>query len=217
MQLRRITMPLMSAVAMMVSMGVANATLQLTLTSGLTTQTVSSGSCPGPACFVSFIGSVGNWQINLTSGAGAGALVGPTLDVNSLDTTFSGSTDDLMIKLVEDGLTLAPGYNGVIDGNGNVGSIMYQAFTGTTLASIPNMIGSTGALVGPSYHGVLGGVSGAGDSALAEVITIHSLAPGTTSFNANLSPVPEPASVMLLGGILLFTVSAVRRKVGRPV
>src|ERR1700688_3161382 len=135
MQLRRVTMPLMLAVTMMVSMGVANATLQLTLTSGVATQTVSSGACPGPACFVSFIGSVGNWQINLTSGAGAGALVGPTLDVNSLDTTFSGSTSALVITLAEDGLSLAPGYQGVIDGNGNVDNVLYQAFTGTTLAS----------------------------------------------------------------------------------
>jgi len=220
MQLRRAIMPLMVAAMMLVSMGVANATLQMTLTSGAATSgPVSTNSCPGPSCVVTFVGAVGNWLVNVSTGSGLGVIPGVSLDLNSIDSSTTGSSTPLVITLVESGLTLAPGYSGMYNGNGSYSSVQMQAFDGTSLGSIPNLIGSTGLITNPTpgtpvaLDGSLSGSTTPGDTALAIVLTFNSPGPGGGSGDAFLTGVPEPASVLMLGGILLVVGGALRRKV----
>src|SRR5690242_3604293 len=64
-------------------------------------------ACSGFTGCVTFLGTVGSWNINVTTGMEGST---PILDLNSVDTIFSGGeTAPLEILFSDDGMALPPG------------------------------------------------------------------------------------------------------------
>lgn len=223
----------------------ASATLQLNLYSGGLLVTVNDDNGGFDGCAVSdcitFSGSIGTWIVNVSTGT-AFAGGNPLIDLSSFN-RGSGSTalgTDLTITFSGTGFvgpvssltshiggTLASGaslsYSAYVD-NTNTGTILAGASHGPAVLPAPGaplgtLIGSTQSFTNPpdiSFSGDTTGGSAGAIYALTQVVTLTGTVVGSSSFDANIDPtVPEPASVALLGGILLFSVSAIRRKVRR--
>jgi len=205
--------------------------LELELTDGTNTALINSsgtlvltGGASGTAFDSSgvdtFDGRVGNYNVNVSTGEGTPVLAIGSLDLNSVNTASGGASGPLQIWWSENGITTV--YNGWLmqwggtlssGGGGSVSDTAYEdntnAFFGTQ-----NMIGT----IGPQGPGVVGGTAGSGVAtvtapySLSELITINGA--GTTNYSgdAALSPVPEPASAILFGGVMLAIATALRRK-----
>ena len=206
--------------------------LELELTDGTNTALINSsgtlvltGSASGVAFVGSgvytFDGSVGNYNVNVSTGEGSPVLPLGYLDLNSVDTASSGASGPLKIWWSENGIATV--YNGWLmqwggtlssGGGGSVSDTAYEdntnAFFGTQ-----NTIGT----IGPQGPGVVGGTAGSGIAtvtapySLSELITINGASTTNYSGDASLSPVPEPASAVLFGGVLFAIATALRRKV----
>lgn len=75
--------------------------------------------------------------------------------------------------------------------------------------------GALGAFIGTTtVQGPPGGTTLTTPFALNEILTVTTTVPGLANFTADLTAtsVPEPMSIALLGGILLMTTGAIRRK-----
>jgi len=206
------------AVLMMSFSPTASATLQLTLSSGGTTQTVSNAGSP-----VIFIGAVGNWIVNVTTGISGS---NPLLHFNSVDqlgTPAGTGTNALTITLTSFGLNSggsAVSFDSVI-GPVLAGqhSLTYQAYTDPTNGgNLTNTAGSLLSFSNPTNTSVsLSGATSGGFVAantlysLSQVVVISGTAAGTTSFDASIEAVPEPATVVLLGGVLVAAFTKLRR------
>jgi len=209
----------------------AHATIELKLTNGLATVDVKDGdaldSCPAANC-VTYNGAVGNWTINVstgTSNAPGGFL--PILDLNTLNTAGAGA-GALNIETSQKGYTPASsgfvlGIGGTITRGGTVSTSLYGATTNTIFDYSHLLIGPltyTRPLnfSNPTFNvtGSSNGPVSANPYALTMLTTIDfGSNPGSTSFDASVDPVPEPAVVTMLGGILLCTVGAIRRRARR--
>jgi hypothetical protein len=205
----------------------ASATLQLSLSSGATTIVITDGGAGdfNPATGqVTFIGSIGNWFLNVTTGTTG---VNPIIDLSSADSVLGSGAgaNSLVIKFSATDLSgpqlggFTSNIGGTLPSTGT-NSLTYQGYVdnSNTLFGTTTQIGSllsfspTGGFNG-STTGASGVISASLFSA-TEVVTIQQSANGQTSFNANIDTVPEPAGVLLLGGVLLLTTGAVRRKLG---
>jgi hypothetical protein len=204
----------------------ASATLQLTLSSGVGPAIVVNDNVAGdsnPAAgVITFIGPVGNWTINVTTGLIANS---PLIDLNSTDTVAGGGSGINALTLQFS----ATDYTGPVNGlnsriGGTLGSganLTYQGYVNGNNA-LNGTVTPIGALqsFGPGpvqFSGVVhGGSAGPGMFSLTQVVTISGSGQGiNSSFDAAIDPVPEPASVALLGGALLMTMGFVRRKIRR--
>jgi hypothetical protein len=67
----------------------------------------------------------------------------------------------------------------------------------------------------PFSGAVIGGGNTINPYSLTLVATINGITAGVASFDAAIDAVPEPVSVSMLGGVLLFTATAIRRKLRR--
>jgi hypothetical protein len=150
---------------------------------------------------------VGPGQLNLVSfdvaSTGSGTLV-----LKLTDTDFNTPTGllDLLQKLTLNSLT----------GNVTVTAVGYQdpgnAEFGMTNATGPAVLNHAPT----GITAASGGINFAAPYSLTEVVTIvFTGGGGNLDMTANLSEVPEPASVALLGGILLITFSGIRRRMSR--
>jgi PEP-CTERM motif len=153
---------------------------------------------------VTFIGGVGDFAINVTTGITAPVIGGPAeaaLDLNSIDVFFSGSPSTLTIKfsnsfdLPTDLTVFKADIGGVL--SGPTGSILaYQSFLNDT---------SLLASLGPFGPGAFSGSTATGTAisdpfSLTNVVTIAFTGAGYVSFNADASAtIPEPGSLLLLG------------------
>lgn len=214
----------------------AGATLQLQLSSGGTTINLtdctlgSAAACilagftdtNGAAGQITYIGGIGNWNLNVTTGT---VGTNPIIDLNSVDTVTGSGTgaNTLTLQFSETGLSgPAPkGFLSTIGGTLAAGTtLQYQAFVDTS-----NTIFGTGINVGGVQNfGPGGGFSGSvtggsftstGAFSATEQVILSGNGPSTgatSSFDAALDAVPEPAAVLLLGGALLFSAGAIRRK-----
>jgi hypothetical protein len=205
---------------------------ELELTDGTNTALINSsgtlvltGSASGTASanlalgVFSFNGSVGNYAVNVSTGEGSPLLPTGSLDLNSVDTS-GASSGPLKIWWSENGITTTFGgwlmqWGGTLSsgGGGNVSDTAYESNTNGFFATT-NTIGS----IGPQGPGVIGGtVSGAvpgvtAPYSLSELITLNGVGSTNYSGDASLTPVPEPASVVLFGGVVLAIATSVRRK-----
>jgi hypothetical protein len=167
----------------------------------------------GAVNVVTFIGVIGTWTLNVSTGSSHGASAGTDMDLNSANSTSAASV--LTIQFSDDGFPTPEAHTFTVGGTlQGPGSITFTNFAGTNRFDQTNPIGSPltfgpGAFSGSTGSGVIAG------GALTEVAVLTFTGAGSTSFNGALTPVPEPASVALFGGVLLLSVGAIRRKMGR--
>jgi hypothetical protein len=165
-----------------------------------------AGDFLGLADAITYVGSAGSFNINVTTGLGDAntpALFG--LDLNSINTSLGAGT--LRITLIETGYSLSGSttFTGEIGGT-TTGSIAWQMFVDD------NNVGGYG--VGSSVMSGVGGPGAFSDSGSASlsvtdpfamtlaVDITHGVRGGTSSFDFAGS-IPEPSTLALVGFALL--------------
>jgi hypothetical protein len=192
--------------ALPLGLPVAHAIPTLTLSDGSTSVTVHDGDVGvdlNPIVgAVTFLGTLGSWDLNVTTGVTKpflGSATNPMLDLNSINATSLGA-GILMITFTEEGfdpLTSGVSFLSEIGGTTS-GTVSFSTSLNSTLLSNLGLFGP-GAFSGTAYSGLVGPV---GAFSLTEVAVINHTAAGLTSFDGGIS-VPEPASLLLLGAGLL--------------
>ena len=168
----------------------------------------------GAVNVVTFIGVIGTWSLNVSTGSSHGALAGTDLDLNSVNNTTAAGT--LTIQFSDDGFPTATGHDFSVGGTlSGPMTVSFKEFSGANRFDQTTQLGSTLTFNTNPFNGATAGVSLAGQPALTLVATLTATGAAGTSFDAQLTPVPEPASVALFGGVLLLSVGAIRRKMGR--
>ncbi len=166
---------------------------------------------------VTYVGAVGSWQVNVTTGVEGGM---PFFDVSSINSIRSGGQKaPLSISFSDNGLTLPSSFifdvGGTLSSTSSKAVITFGAWTDTVKFGHANEIGSILTFHKTPFSGTTKGSTGAKNSAttIGVLIDLGALnAKGTMSFDAALTPaVPEPASIAMLGGALLLMGSTLRR------
>lgn len=199
----------------------ARATVQITLTNGANSVTITDGGA-GDACSavncVTFSGALGNYLINVSTGI-AQQSANPFLDLNSVNLTTQANAGLLTISTSADGYTNStPQFKLQVGGTSSLGGAStFTAYGGNsnTLFDTSNQIGTLSFPGSPFANSTVGGGNTVNPYALTIVATLDGITAGSASFNAALDTVPEPASVTLLGAVLLLAGTAMRRKLNR--
>jgi hypothetical protein len=196
----------------------AFATAELILSSGASTVDIVDGGVgdANPATgAVTFVGAVGSWSVNVTTGLEGDT---PFFDLNSVDTTASQVAP--IVMAFSDDRVLPPGFTlnagGTVSTSGGTPTVQFGAFTGTSKFDFAHQIGSTLTFHATPFSGSTSGSTFAGDTSLslAASIDLGTGRRGGASFDSALdSTVPEPASISMLGGGLLILGGALRRRI----
>jgi hypothetical protein len=167
---------------------------------------------------VTFVGSVGAWAINVSTGTGP---LGPNfMDLNSVNTALAGTTTTLSVFFSQNNIATGfPGFNLEFGGTTTNASVTYSAFIDNGNALFGGTGGSPFASLGPFSGPFSGSTNGLVSATTPYSLTQAFFITGTgaangSSFsgNAELNPVPEPGSLALLGGGLLGLASWARRR-----
>ena len=186
----------------------AMATVELELTSGLSTTGMIVGAPCGTETCVLFSGTVGAWTINLTAGNSAGPG-NPTMDLSSLNATGGGSAAPLDVELSDNGFGVGSSLF-LLASSGNLvsgtGTATYSAYfdTGNADFTKTTLIGTLG-LYSASYATSKTGTGTITTPySLTEDLVLTADAGGVKwSTDSSVAPVPEPASITLLASALL--------------
>ena len=204
------------------SPAVCEAAFTLRLTSGLDSVTLvddGAGDFNNKAGAITFIGELGTYTLNVTTGLRNPTypLISepfPMLDLNSVNVSSSGA-GVLTIELWDDFDAMGGGVKLINDAGGTfpAGSVEFVSIidpiVGSTITSTPLV------LQGPSDSDsnsvwIDGGLSA---FTLKQVVTITTTGTTTVSFDFSSRVVPEPATVLLWGGLFLGgAVTAVGRR-----
>ncbi len=168
---------------------------------------------------VTFIGSIGNWDINVTTGITDPALPAAYMDLNSVDVATANAgvleiwwSDPVVQQPFPPPISFLMSIGGTMGS----GSVVYQAFYGAagTAFDDSNEIGSLEFRANPFDGSVTGPAPGiANPFSLTQLIVLDMNSAGATSFNSALEPTPEPGVAFLIGsGLLAFGAIARRRR-----
>jgi len=240
MKLGKIAVILLGLIALAMA-PLANASVKLAITDGVTTANVScdvTGVCV-------FNGALGDWVVNVVTGIAAppGPL-GPPLP--HLDVSFSdvyvnsgtGKPATIYLLFTDDtlGIVPLPGLNMKFGGTNTNMSSSYSAFfdtgnvdfgrTVSAPSTVPGGLSATASLINTlsfgngAYSGTTAGPGPGSTSpySLTEMIVLTATsATANGSGNAELQAVPEPAGILLLGGMILGLSRVFQKKMGRSV
>lgn len=213
---------------LMMAAGSAWATPTLQLFDGSTTVTVADGSALDAVLLsgvVGYNGAVGSgWIVNVATGITkplSGTAFIPYMDLNSVNLSLTAGS--LHVLFSETGFisnTAVTGFTTAVGGT-TAGTYEVKSFfdVGNTLFA------ETGALadLGPYPVGAFSGTE-TNSAATGDIGNLYSLTldatithlangPKTTSFDVEMTPVPEPGTMMLLGaGFLGLAIYGKRRK-----
>jgi hypothetical protein len=189
--------------------------------------TVTSAGADG---VITWDGRVGNYNINVTTGQGSPTEPPATLDLNSVDDATNVKkagvvqSGPLDIFFSENNVSpAAPGWTMMFGGtlqSGKGATVAYSAFESNSNAffAMTNLIGTVGPFPPGAFSGETTGVvpGVVAPYSLTQEIAIKGVGSTVYSGDASLTPlVPEPTAVVLLGSVLLGTVSLLRRKARR--
>jgi hypothetical protein len=235
-----LTMVALAVSLMCVGVAPASAAFELTLSDGTNSVTVNSltgcsstfagNDCdapnvaitaPGTATFIGSLGS-GTFTFNSTTGITKPITVDPLLmDTVTLNIASAGA-GTLTITWSDQDWTWPGGY--ILDAGGTLtapagSTVLYEAFlnNANVLSATTTEIGELGPFGPGAFAGNLssGVVASATPYSLTQRLTLTFTGSGTVSGDFALIAVPEPASVALLGGVLLVTCAALKRKFRR--
>jgi hypothetical protein len=192
---------------------------ELELISGSNSVTLTAGNSTGQ---LTFIGSVGQWNLNVTTGENdLGGPNTPIIDVNSVDTAtgYKGALLPLEILYTAGGYTHDGSVVGSIGGTTTT-TVSDQQYLGWSAFDLSHLLTSIGPLspgIGDLFGGYAYGTTGNTDGPywLTEVVTIGGAARGTqsSSFDARTA-VPDGGTTMVLLGSALACLGAIRSRRG---
>lgn len=215
------------AVALIFTFSQTAQALQIKLDDGLTSVTIvdnGAGDTDTTVGSLVYSGSIGNFTMNFTVGwtkpiYGSGSL--PKMHLHTLHMTSTGG-GTMTVSMTETGFgPVASGISGFYTGIGGMtgGTVTLNSYFDT--CNIPfaqtTALGSLGPFTGPIFSGGITSntLPASNPFSLTMVSTVtHTAGSQTTSFNAEINPVPEPGTILLLGICLLGLGIVSRKKIG---
>jgi len=237
-----IAISLGAVAALVVSAPKAHANAELELISGSTISTVVVSDAVAATTGASFNGSVGGWNINITTGITDGkAPAAPYVNLNSISTSTAGTTAGLEIVWSAQGFTLSPGSAlSTLSGTSQQGSgsaagaaitlDTYYAGNnaldlgntannslsgGTLMSSLTSTPGAAGLL--PTRTGT-DGIPSVGNYSLTAEMIIPALGSGTeqhVDVNGTISVVPDGGMTLTMLGSALVGLTGIRSRFSR--
>ena len=189
--------------------------------------------CPDPSCGFNML-AVGNYTVTASLAVKNDGF-NPFLDLSySATNGVVAVPGTIIFEALADGYSVnSPQYQVIASGNGQGGTFKTTAYGGNNNSlcaagfnacwvPAPNgtasaFLASVGPLANTHYDQTVTGAVGntANPYSLGLVVSLTPSKKGTSSGDIMLNAVPEPASVTLLGGVLLFGMTMLRRKVRR--
>lgn len=217
---------LMALAGVGLMVGSAMATPTLTLYDGTNTVTVNddeandSYAAPG---IVTYIGSIGEWNLNVSTGINLGTPTEPRLDLNSVNTS-TGDGSSLRLEFYDYGFDASAitgfwtGIGGTTEGT-ITGAVYYSLDNGTSWEEMTTFGPFVGSDASPSAFSGSSSIytpfPAFADSVAFKLTATISHAAGdnvVTSFDEEIAPVPEPATMLLFGTGLAGLAGIARRR-----
>ena len=176
----------------------------------------------GVVLFSASLGGV--YGISISTGITKPFLNGAHMDLNSITVqSLVDGAHTLSIMFSETDYTMLDvsglaAFGGTISNNGStVAASAYFDDATNALFNLGTLINTTGPLSGPAFSATFaGGGPAVAPYSMTQVLNVSTTAQGTLfSGDFELTMVPEPTSVALLGGALLFVAGVARKKLRR--